>query len=62
MAVVLIMVLLDAMFWLLTSGCDTHIEPISRRFANLSYILWMVSANTLRVASITPSIVTFEII
>ena len=45
MPVVLIMVLLDALFWLLTSGCDTHIEPISRRFANLSYVLWMVSAD-----------------
>ena len=37
------MMLLDAMFWLLTSHCGTYIEPISRRFANLSYILWMVS-------------------
>ena len=45
--VVLSMVLLDAFFWVLTSRCGTHIEPISRRFANLSYILWMVSAGIL---------------
>ena len=42
------MVLLDTMFWLLTSRCGTYIEPISRRFANLSYILWMVSVGILR--------------
>lgn len=41
------MMLLDTMFWLLTSHCGTYIEPISRRFANLSYILWMVSVDIL---------------
>ena len=36
-------VVLDAVLWVLTSCSDAYVEPISRRFANLSYILWMVS-------------------
>lgn len=41
--VLLQVTVLDAMFWLLTLCSDAYIEPISRRFVNLSYILWMVS-------------------
>jgi len=26
--------------------CNKHVEPVSRRFANLTYLLWMVGCLT----------------
>ncbi|CAH1773466.1 unnamed protein product [Owenia fusiformis] len=38
-------VLLDLLSWGLYFVCDRHIEPISRRMANISFVIWMVSYN-----------------
>ena len=37
------LVALDAILWLLTWSSSVYVEPVSRRFANLTYILWTVS-------------------
>ena len=34
---------LDAVLWLLTVTSKEYVEPVSRRYANLTYILWTVS-------------------
>ena len=34
---------LDVVLWLLTWSSNVYIEPVSRRFANLIYVLWTVS-------------------
>lgn len=34
---------LDVVLWLLTWSSNVYVEPVSRRFANLTYVLWTVS-------------------
>lgn len=34
---------LDVILWLLTWSSNVYVEPVSRRFANLTYVLWTVS-------------------
>ena len=43
-AVVLVKLsLLDVVLWLLTVTSNEYVDPVSRRYANLTYILWTVS-------------------
>ena len=37
------LVILDIVLWVLTWSSNVYVEPVSRRFANLTYILWTVS-------------------
>ena len=30
------------LLWTLTSVCEVHVQPVSRRMANLPFILWLV--------------------
>lgn len=41
--VFLVLIAMDVVFWLLLHWSQSYVEPISRRMANLSYVLWMVS-------------------
>ena len=34
---------LDIFLWLLTLFSNGYVEPVSRRYANMTYILWIVS-------------------
>ena len=39
--------LADVMLWTATSLAHSHLQPVSRRFANGPFILWMLSLSTL---------------
>ncbi len=41
------LVAIDTVLWLLTYWSDVHVDRISRRFVNLSYMLWIVSPRLL---------------
>ena len=30
------------LLWTLTSVCEAYVQPVSRRMANLSFVLWLV--------------------
>ncbi|KAK3698171.1 hypothetical protein QZH41_019270, partial [Actinostola sp. cb2023] len=40
-----ILLLLDAVFWILTVTCRHYITPVSRRIANLTFVLWQMAYN-----------------
>ena len=44
------LVVLDILFWLLTASSNVYVEPVSRRYANMTYILWIVSHEEMSVS------------
>lgn len=42
-----ILLVVDAALWIITFYCDTHIQRVSRRMVNVSYIAWMLAFNLL---------------
>ena len=43
MVVLVQLAVLDITLWLITWASNISVDPVSRRFANLTYILWTVS-------------------
>ena len=42
LSALLLLIITDALFWGLTVACSTFVSPVSRRMANLSFVLWQV--------------------
>jgi uncharacterized membrane protein len=42
-----ILLIVDALLWLITFYCDANIQHVSRRMVNVSYIAWMLAFNLL---------------
>ncbi|XP_031556161.1 phosphatidylinositol-glycan biosynthesis class W protein-like [Actinia tenebrosa] len=41
----ILLVLLDILFWVLTITCSNNVQPVSRRMANLTFVLWQMAYN-----------------
>ncbi|XP_032235707.2 phosphatidylinositol-glycan biosynthesis class W protein isoform X2 [Nematostella vectensis] len=51
MTVFFVLFSLDALFWIGTLLCSHNISPVSRRLANLSFVLWQMAYNIQLLAS-----------